>query len=132
MSTTEKIVVPPTPTLPQLRVVHYLLSERDGKHVAHCLDFDLVCVGSSREQASQKLDNLVKAHIEYALDTGRVVNLTTQAPTHFWRQFFEGKSIDLEPRTIHITVPETAQVVALNSPEGEIGVLARQLQNAAQ
>lgn len=131
MSTAEKIVIPPVPALPQLRVVHYLLSERDGKHVAHCLAFDLVCVGSSVNDASRKLDNLVKAHIEYSLDSRRQVNLTTQAPTPYWRQFFAGRNIELTPRTIHISIPEAAQAIPLDSAEAELGILARQLDHVA-
>jgi hypothetical protein len=118
------------PTLEGLRVVHYLLYERDDNHVAHCLDLDVVAVGSSIEEASQKLDFLVKAHIEYALKEGREDALRIQAPTDFWRQFFSGKNLDLEPRTIHIQVPEGGQVVPRKACE-EVGIVARQPVHAA-
>ncbi len=119
------------PTLPQLRVLHYLISESEGKHVAHCLDLDLVAVGVDVRAASRKLDDLVKAHIEFSLATGQFANLATKAPTSFWKLFNDGKSIDLEPKTIHITIPEAVQIVPLNSSEGEIGILARQQLHAA-
>jgi hypothetical protein len=33
-------------SLPHLDLLHYLLSGSDGKHVAHCLDLDLVATGA--------------------------------------------------------------------------------------
>ncbi len=113
------------PTLEGLRVVHYLLYERDGQHVAHCLDLDVVSVGASIEEAGKKLDFLVKSHIEFALKEGREDALRVQAPTDFWRQFFDGRNIELEPRTIHITVPRSGQVVLQKTLE-EVGIVARQ------
>ena len=114
------------PTLPQLRVLHYLISVSEGKHVAHCLDLDLVAIGNDVQAVSRKLDGLVKAHIEFSLATGQLSNLATKAPMVYWKLFFVGTTIDLEPKTIHITIPETVQVVPLDSSESEIGILARQ------
>lgn len=110
------------PTLPWLRVVHYLLSEKDGKHVAHCLDLDVVSTGESQKIAVRKLDDLVKAHIELALATGRLENLATKAPSSYWRQFIDGEPIEMQPNTIHIRIPEAVQVVPLES--SEVGILA--------
>lgn len=110
------------PTLPWLRVVHYLLNVADGKHVAHCLDLDLVSVGATRDDAVRKLDDLVKTQIELSLGTGRLVNLTTKAPVSFWRQYFDCKPVELEPRSIHITIPD---MLPIDSADSEIGILAR-------
>jgi hypothetical protein len=44
----------------------------------------------------------------------------------YWKQFYDGTHIELEPNTIHIRIPDAAQVVMLESPEGEVGrLLAR-------
>ncbi|MFZ0819508.1 MAG: hypothetical protein WAM91_05525 [Candidatus Acidiferrales bacterium] len=94
MDASTKKIVPP---LPQLPVLHYLLSTSDGKHVAHCLDLDLICVGATREEAARKLDDLAKAQIELTLATGQLVNLTTRAPLNFWRQFIDGAPFDSGP-----------------------------------
>ncbi len=112
-----------SPTVPQLTVVHYLLSERSGEHVAHCLDLDLLSVGESREVAVKKLDNLVKSHIEFALGSGRLVNLATKAPQRYWNEFMDGEQVELDPKTIRIEIPSTVQVVPLS--ESEVGILAR-------
>jgi hypothetical protein len=114
------------PSLPQLPVVHYLISTSEGKHVAHCLDLDLVCTDGDWHVAVRKLDDLVKAQIELSLQTGQLANLATKAPMSCWKQFYDGTHIELEPNTIHIRIPDAAQVVMLESPEGEVGrLLAR-------
>ena len=111
--------------LPQLWAVHYLISEIDGKHVAHCLDLDLVAVGASRQESALRLDNLVKAQIELSMATGRLVNLETKAPLNFWKQYFAGTPIELEPKTLRIKIPTAVQVVPLDPAESELGILAR-------
>ena len=116
------------PSLPQLTVLHYLISQADGKFAAHCLDLDLVSIADDLQTAGRKLDGLVKAHIELSLATSNLSNLGTRAPQSYWKQFLAGTEIELEPKSIHIRVPETIPMAA---PESEIGILARQLAHAA-
>jgi hypothetical protein len=40
----------------------------------------------------------------------------------FWREYFDGKPIDLDPKSIYITV---ADIVPVETTESEIGILAR-------
>jgi hypothetical protein len=109
-------------SLPHLGLLHYLLSESDGEHVAHCLDLDLVAVGDNSQKAAEKLDTLVKAHIELALATGQYANLVTRAPQSFWNQFADGKPIKLEPSRLHIRIPESVQIVPV--ADSELRILA--------
>jgi len=118
----ELLSVPEIVSLPHFDILHYLLSESDGKHVAHCLDLDLVAVGSSQKAAADKLDTLVKAHIELSLATGQLANLQTRAPQSYWNQFLDGRRIELEPTKILIQIPESIQVVPLR--ESELRILA--------
>jgi len=108
------------PTLPHLYLLHYLLSESEGKHVAHCLDLDLVATGPSRQEATAKLDRLVKAHIELALTTGQLLNLVTKAPNKFWDQFASGQPVKLDPPTLHIKIPDSIQVIPVSDSELKI------------
>lgn len=110
-------------SLPHLELLHYLLSESNGKHVAHCLDIDLVATGENCEQASAKLDRLVKATIEMALGTQQFANLATKAPQSFWDEFAHGKAVELEPRVLHIKIPESVQIVPV--PESKLTIMAR-------
>ncbi len=129
--TTIKDLVPTIPTRPQLRRLHYLVYASEGKYVAHCLDLDLVSVGDEVVSASRKLDSLVKDHIEFSLATGQLANLSTQAPVHYWKEFDRASPIELEPKQIHITIPDAAQVVPLDSPGGVLAIDVRQLAHAA-
>jgi hypothetical protein len=122
MDASTKNLVPP---LPQLPVLHYLLSSSNGKHVAHCLDLDLVSMGDSREESARKLDDLVKAQIELTLASGQLVNLTTRAPLSFWRQFIDGAPFDPEPGIIRIKIPANIQPAPTDSPENQVGIVAK-------
>jgi hypothetical protein len=108
------------PALPHLDLLHYLLSESEGKHVAHCLDLDLVAAGEDRKAAAAKLDRLVKAHIELALASGQLANLSTKAPNKFWDQFAVGKPVKLDPATLRIRIPESVQIVPVSGSELKI------------
>ena len=114
--------LPETLDLPHFDLLHYLLSESEGQHVAHCLDIDLVAVGKSQTEAAVRLDRLVKAHIEYALATGEMASLKTRAPQSFWKQFLDGTRIALDPTVIHIQIPGSVQVVPI--PVSELPILA--------
>jgi hypothetical protein len=119
------------PTLPQLRRLHYLISEDGGKHIAHCLDLDLVTLDTTVKGATAKLDVLVKDHIEFSLTTGLLSNLTTKASIQYWNEFGKARPIDLEPRQISITIPDVAQIVPLVEPGGILAIEARQMAHAA-
>ena len=47
-----KELLTPAVSLPHLNLLHYLLSESEGKHIAHCLDLDLVATADTREKAA--------------------------------------------------------------------------------
>lgn len=110
-------------SLPHLEMLHYLLSHSDGKHVAHCLDLDIVATAETRDGAAQKLDRLVRATIELALGTREYASLVTKAPQSFWNEFTIGKTIELEPKTLRIEIPKSVQIVPL--PASKLPILAR-------
>jgi hypothetical protein len=101
-----KELLPPAVSLPHLKLLHYRLSESKGKHIAHCLDLDLVAAADTRDKAAQKLDRLVKATIEIALATQQYENLQTKAPQNFWDEFWGGNEVKLDPKTLQIKIPE--------------------------
>jgi len=122
-ATKEILPIPELLSLPHLKLLHYLLSKTAGVHTAHCLDLDLVATGESCEEAAAKLDRLVKATIELAIKTQDLDNLKTTAPQNFWNDFVDGKEIELKPRTLHIKIPESVQIVPLS--ESKLRILAR-------
>ena len=118
-----KELLSPAAPLPHLDLLHYLLSEADGQHIAHCLDLDLVATAETRRMAAQKLDRLVKATIELALATQQYASLATKAPQNFWNEFVAGNTIELEPKTLQIKIPDSVQIVPV--PDSTLPILAR-------
>jgi hypothetical protein len=102
---------------PKIRIINYLLSPKDGKTIAHCLDFDLVVVHSDQEEAIQRLNAVVKAHIEFALNQGTYAQLSTPAPNEYWERF--NKGIFIKTAILTIRVPD---IVPIPNPEGQVGV----------
>jgi predicted RNase H-like HicB family nuclease len=51
--------------LPMMSIIRY--SEEQEGFVAHALDFDLVAVGTTEEEATEKIRWAIKAYIEYGL-----------------------------------------------------------------
>lgn len=119
----ELLPIPELVSLPHLGLLHYLLTKSGDVHTAHCLDLDLVATGETCEKAGDKLDRLVKATIELALATQDFDNLKTTAPQSFWDEFVDGKEIELKPRTLHIKIPKSVQIVPLS--ESKLRILAR-------
>lgn len=52
--------------------------------VGHCLDFDLVVVRPSKQEAVEALEYSVKAYVDYGLQRGWAEHLHFPAPSQFW------------------------------------------------
>ena len=110
-------------SLPHFDMLHYLLSQSNGKHVAHCLDLDIVATATTRQEAAEKLDTLVKATFELALGTREYASLVTKAPQNFWNEFHSGRTVEIEPKTLKIEIPQSVQIVPLTV--SKLPILAR-------
>lgn len=71
---------------------------KDGKTVAHSLDFDLVAVAENEDQAFGRLRLAVKTYVEYGLSNNWAEDIMFPAPTESWDGFAASKSIQsMEP-----------------------------------
>ncbi len=68
--------------------VNVLLKKEDDLFVAHCLEFDIVAVAETEEQAKKDLKDLVVAQIEYAFANDNLENLFHPAPKSVWEEYF--------------------------------------------
>ena len=59
-------------------------SPRENETVAHNLDFDLVCVGPTQDEAMKRLRLAVKAYVEYGLENGLEAHIRRPAPKEYW------------------------------------------------
>ena len=58
-----------------------------GEFLAHCLELDLMASGSSAEEASSDLVDVVTAQIQYAFDHDNLDYLIHPAPADAWQRF---------------------------------------------
>jgi hypothetical protein len=74
---------PPVPfALPMMAI--FSVSKTPQKTVAHALDFDLVAVGATEEEAVRKLRTSVKYHVEFGMRYGYVFDILSSAPKEAW------------------------------------------------
>ena len=67
----------------------------DGKFVAHALEFDLVAVANSEEEATDKIRLAVKIYIEFGLSKGWEDDILFPAPQESWNRLTPDSAISL-------------------------------------
>jgi hypothetical protein len=79
------VTIAPTGTpfsLPMTAV--FLVKKYNDKAVAHALDFDLVTVASTEEEAMRKMRIAVKHHVEFGLKNNFNLDILQSAPEEAW------------------------------------------------
>ena len=88
------------------------------KHVAHSLDFDLVCMGNTDEQAAENLRLAIKTYIEFGLSQGWNEEIHFRAPQEFWDRLTLdtplrlGPTIYIDNRSMLVVQAEPSETVA--------------------
>ena len=80
--------------------VDVLLYQEDDQWVGHCLQLDLVEAGATRQEAQEHIVDVIRAHIEYALENDNMEYVFHPAPAAVWRRFWQSELIGC--RTIPI------------------------------
>jgi hypothetical protein len=62
------------------------LESKNGNHVVHSLDFDLVSVADTEDEAWAKLRIAVKTYVEFGLSNGWKEHIFSPAPPEFWNK----------------------------------------------
>ena len=57
---------------------------KSGGIVAHSLDFDLVCVAPTIEEAGKRIKIAVQGYVEYGIENGLSSYIRRPAPSRFW------------------------------------------------
>lgn len=73
-----------------LRIVFY---RESGRWVAHCLEFDLLGDGPTREEALNQLGNAIGLQLEASLQHNNPTNLFTPADGKYFEMFAAGKNV---------------------------------------
>jgi predicted RNase H-like HicB family nuclease len=82
--------------LPVVSIIRYSRDEDD--FVAHALDFDLVAVGKTEDEATEKIRWAIKAYIEYGLKNYWEEHIIFRAPQEF--------ANELSPENITLKIME--------------------------
>jgi predicted RNase H-like HicB family nuclease len=85
-----------------LRIVFY---KEDGDWIAHCLEFDLMGDGETKETALDQLGEAILLQIQASAENDNPANLITPADGKFFRMFAAGRDVAraaLEFRVPHI------------------------------
>jgi predicted RNase H-like HicB family nuclease len=73
-----------------LRVVFY---QEGDFAVAHCLEFNLIGHGKTKDEAIQLLQEAIAVQLEASLEHGNIDNLLSPADKQFERMFYEGEDV---------------------------------------
>lgn len=89
-----------------------LLQQTDEGYEAHCLQFDLVEVAPTAEEAEQAIKDVITAHIEYSLAHDNREYLFRSAPVEAWNAFFSSRpykrlTLELRLEPSQLPFPET-------------------------
>jgi hypothetical protein len=75
----------------------FIFSKDGEKTVAHALDFDLVAVADTDEEATRKIRLAVKTYVEYGLSNNWVDEIIFPAPDEFWEKLRSAKISLMKP-----------------------------------
>jgi len=88
-----------------LHVVFYC---EDNDWYGHCLEFDLVESGSTLPEAKANIIDVIRAHIEWALQNDNMEHLFRSAPIEYWHRCWSGKPLGTEK--IQISIPNADDI----------------------
>ena len=70
-----------------------LLYREDGRWTAHCLQLDLVECGRTAQAALSDVLDVIRAHIEWAIEHENMEHLFHPAPPEYWKMFLTARRI---------------------------------------
>jgi hypothetical protein len=90
------------------------LESKNGHHVVHSLDFDIVSVGDSETEAWDKARLAVKTYVEFGLSKSWTDHVTFPAPQEYWDRITPATRTRIVPP---ITIADSEKkVIAVHDP----------------
>jgi len=89
-----------------LRVVFYY---HEDQWVAHCLEFDLVGCGETRDEALELLTDAIAIQFEVSAETGNSANLFQPADGRYFEMFARGRPTHVARTNLAIGEIETRE-----------------------
>jgi hypothetical protein len=91
-------------------LLNVLLYREDGMWTAHCLQLDLVECARTLPGAQSSILDVIRAHIEHALEHDNMEHLFRPAPAEYWQLFLRSKPIGSRTVRLH---PERSRLPAI-------------------
>ena len=86
-------------------VFNVLLKEEENVFVAHCMELDIVTTGSSADEVTQDMIDLIIVQLRYAFTHDNLDHLYRPAPPDVWQEFYKCKAA-LEEKKISVPLQE--------------------------
>lgn len=81
-----------------------LVEMEEGEYVAHCLQFDLVAVAPTADQAIEEIKDLITAQIVFANEHDNLDSIFRPAPPEYWRKLWCAKQSSARCQRTDVTV----------------------------
>jgi len=81
------------PARPPDFLLNVLLYREGSRWVAHCLQLDLVECARTLEEAQSNMLDVIRAHMEHALEHDNMEHLFQPAPAEYWQLFLRSRQI---------------------------------------
>lgn len=106
----------------QKAVLHLdiVIYNEENEWIAHCLQLDLVTTGKSSRDAYNDMRDVIKAHIESAVENDNWEHIFKSAPLEAWNRMFDLQRKGISP----IVEMEELEVPSLHLSTVEVQSLA--------
>lgn len=74
-----------------------LIEEREGTHVAHCLEMGLVAVHDDADELVSIMEKLIVRQLQFAMENDNFSDIYHSAPDDVWQRFREAVGSREEP-----------------------------------
>ena len=71
--------------------IHILLYREDHIQIAHCLEFDILAQGETKQEALRNLLDAIELQMDFALENDCVETLYNPAPVEYWRMLIKAR-----------------------------------------
>ena len=90
-----------------------ILEKEEGLYVAHCLEFDIVADGKTKNEAIKNIFHSIVSHIDFCLTMGNIDKIENPAPKEYWNKL---EIIKKESSYKPVKIPKSISKEAKNLP----------------
>lgn len=73
-----------------------LIKKEEKQYIAYCLELGLVSCGKTHEEAEQNIKDIIRIHIEYAIENNNLKYLFSPLIKNIWQEYGESEMKEIE------------------------------------